>query len=187
MVLLTSGLALELVLLDRDGVINEDLPTSVRTVDDFRLLPRVGEAISLLNQAKIPVVVVTNQATVGRGETSLETLKAIHHHMNGLLKTHHASLDRLYYCTDTTVAPHFRRKPAPGMLEEALRDFHVSPSRALLIGDSLRDLEAAAAVGCHRALVRTGKGRKTEEEGWPEHIGPVWVYEDLFSAVTQYG
>jgi D-glycero-D-manno-heptose 1,7-bisphosphate phosphatase len=174
---------LDLVMLDRDGVINQDLPSSVRSLKELKLLPGAGEAISLLNQRAIPVVVITNQAVVGRGEISLEELHKIHEEMRRLLALEHAYLDDIYFCTDVTVAPNFRRKPAPGMLKEALDKFNARPSYSPMVGDALRDLQAAAEVGCPRILVRTGKGLDTEKEGWPEDLNPVRVFPNLLKAI----
>lgn len=170
-------------MLDRDGVINRDRPQSVRSVAEFELLPSAAQAISLLNKAHIPVAVITNQAVVGRGDMSLEELECIHQKMRFLLAEQQAHVDEIYFCTDITVEPNFRRKPAPGMLKEALKKFHARAKYAPFIGDALRDLQAAADAGCPRILVRTGKGLQTEKEEWSLSLNPVHVFPDLLSAV----
>lgn len=175
---------MKLVLLDRDGVINEDRPNSVRSRDDFVLLPGVIPAIKLLNEASIPIAIVTNQAVVGRGELSPEELENIHVSFTDTLKSHEAFISKIYVCTSPD--PHHPcRKPNPGLLVEALNDFKISPKDAILIGDDLRDLEAATVLQCPRALVRTGKGQKVLENGLPESVLPVRVYNDLYEAVER--
>lgn len=174
---------IDLVMLDRDGVINVDRPTSVKTWEEFIFLPSVENAIHILNQANIPVAIITNQAVVGRDELSLAGLHAIHAQMQKNLAEKDAHIDHIFFCTDTTIEPHYRRKPAPGMLLEALKYFDARPAYSYLIGDALRDLEAAYHAGCQRILVRTGKGAKTEKEGLPNFLKPVSIYDDLITAV----
>jgi D-glycero-D-manno-heptose 1,7-bisphosphate phosphatase len=174
---------MKLILLDRDGVINEDRTDSVKSVEEFVLLPGVIAAIQLLNQASIPIAVVTNQAVVGRGQLSLEELEAIHDAFKDMLKKQGAYVDRIYTCTSAD-PQNFYRKPNPGLLIDALKDFQVKPDEAILIGDDLRDLEAARAIQCHRILVRTGKGRQTFQNGLPAAVLPVKVFNDLYEAVS---
>lgn len=171
-------------MLDRDGVLNEDRPDSVRTPDHLILLPRAAAAVARLNAAGARVVVVTNQSVVGRGFIDEAMLARIHEKLVRDLGNHGARLDALIHCSDAPDAATGRRKPAPGMLEEAIRRFGVDPARAVMIGDALRDLQAAAAIGCSRLLVRTGKGRETQAAGIPAEVLPVAVHEDLCAAVT---
>ncbi len=170
-------------MLDRDGVINVDRPTSVRNWEEFTFLPFVAQAIRFLNQADIPVAIITNQAIVGRQEISLKELDSIHLQMQKSLAETGAHIDRIFFCTDTTIEPHYRRKPAPGMLLEALAHFNARATYSYMIGDALRDLEAAYYANCQRILVRTGKGLITEKEGIPEFLAPVTIYDNLLTAV----
>lgn len=174
---------MKLVLLDRDGVINEDLPTSVKTKDEFILLPGVINAIKLLNQAKVPIAIITNQAVVGRGLLTEKGLNDIHDHFKTFLKEQGAYVDKIYVCPSND-PNHPDRKPNPGLLLKALKDFQVSPKEAVFIGDALRDLKAAQHIDCPRILVRTGKGEKTIKEGLPEDVMPVPIFDTLFSAIT---
>jgi D-glycero-D-manno-heptose 1,7-bisphosphate phosphatase len=174
---------IKLALLDRDGVINRDLPTSVRSIDEFQLLPNVGKAIRLLNSAKIPAVVVTNQALVGRGEISEQELAAIHQHLIKLLAEENAVLNGIHYCCDVDVEPNRRRKPAPGMLIEAMDKFQCSPESTVMIGDAMRDMQAAFSAQCQRILVKTGKGHLTLEDPKLDQYQPITVYDDLYQAV----
>jgi len=174
---------MKLVLLDRDGVINEDREDSVKSPEEFVLLPGVLPAIKLLNNASIPIAIVTNQAVVGRGQISAEDLENIHTYFEDTLKKHGAFVDKIYVCTSTDPQDYFR-KPNPGLLVEALNDFDIKPADAVLIGDDLRDLEAASAIKCHRILVRTGKGNKTLERGLPPSVLPVKIFNDLYEVVS---
>lgn len=172
-----------MLLLDRDGVINIDRPDSVKSPDELVLLPGSAAAIARLNVARITVAVVTNQSVVGRGVISAGQLDAIHERLAGLLAREGARLDALHVCTDPPGAPSQRRKPRPGMLIEALRRFAAEPHQTPMIGDDLRDLEAAHAAGCPRVLVRTGKGAATQAAGIPASLLPVAVHADLAAAV----
>lgn len=172
-----------LVLLDRDGVINEDLPGSVTHPDTMRLLPGAGEAIALLNRAGWKIAVVTNQSCVGRGKVSEAMLARIHEYMQHLLAEKGARLDKIYVCTDAPEQATYRRKPAPGMLLEAMREFNAPPERTPVVGDALRDLRAASAAGCPRYLVLTGKGQEALAQGLPHSLQPVQVEKNLLAAV----
>ena len=179
---------MDLVMLDRDGVINIDRIKSILNVDDFQLIPQSAQAIAFLNQAQIPVVVITNQACVGRGDLDQKELKAIHKKMQTLLAQERAHIDEIYVCTDVEIEPHRRRKPAPGMIYEALKKFNARPAYAPFIGDALRDLQAARAVGCPRVLVRTGKGCETEKEildACNLFLKPVHIFDNLYAAVIR--
>lgn len=174
---------MRLVLLDRDGVLNEDRPQSVRTPGDLVLLPRAAEAVARLNRAGMRVVVVTNQSIVGRGIIDGAMLDRIHDRLRDELARAGARLDAILVAPDAPDAPTARRKPGDAMLREAMDRFGAIGGETAMIGDALRDLEAAASVGCRRILVRTGKGRATQAAGLPAHVLPVAVHEDLWSAV----
>jgi len=173
-----------MVMLDRDGVLNQDRPESVRCPEELALIPGAAQAVARLNRAGLPVVVVTNQAVVGRGVIDAAMLTRIHDRLQAMLAEAGAHLDAIISCTDPPERASARRKPGPGMLREALARTGAAPAHAPLIGDALRDLEAAAALGCPRVLVRTGKGAATESAGFPEQVRPVAVFDDLGSAVA---
>ncbi len=173
-----------LVMLDRDGVLNEDRADFVKHPGELVMVPGAAEAVARLNQAGHLVAVVTNQSAVGRGVISSDMLARIHENLRDRLARAGARLDALEICTDAPWAAGPRRKPAPGMLAETLRRFSMSAAESVMIGDSLRDLEAAAALGVRRILVRTGKGALTQAKGLPANILPVSVYDDLGGAVA---
>lgn len=174
---------MEMVLLDRDGVLSEDRADSVKHPDELVLLPGAAEAVARLNRAGVRAVVVTNQSVVGRGLIDERMLERIHDKLHAELARAGAHLDAVIVCPDHPDRPTVRRKPGPGMLREALARFRAAPAEAPMVGDSLADLEAAAALGCPRVLVRTGKGAATEAKGLPAHVRPVSVYDDLARAV----
>jgi D-glycero-D-manno-heptose 1,7-bisphosphate phosphatase len=174
---------MHLILLDRDGVLNVDRPDSVKSPGELVLLPGAAEAVRRLNVAGRLVVVCTNQSVIGRGIIDEPMLARIHDKLTGELARAGARLDAILHCPDSPGRPGPRRKPAPGMLFEAMDRFRVVPERAIMIGDALRDLEAAAAAGCRRILVRSGQGRATQAAGLPAHVLPVAVHEDLAAAV----
>jgi D-glycero-D-manno-heptose 1,7-bisphosphate phosphatase len=174
---------MRLVLADRDGVLNEDRPLGVRSPGEIALIPGAAKGLRRLNLAGIPVALVTNQSAVGRGLMSPAELEAIQDRLEAALNAAGAYLDLILVARDAPERASPRRKPAPGMLLEALAWFAVSPEDAVMIGDDLRDLEAAAAAGCRRILVRTGKGAELAAAGIPEHLQPVELCDSFAAAV----
>jgi D-glycero-D-manno-heptose 1,7-bisphosphate phosphatase len=172
-----------LVLLDRDGVLNEDRADFVKTPAELVMIAGAGAAVARLNAAGHLVAVVSNQSGVGRGLMSEDDLDAVHAALVSALGAAGGHLDALITCTDPPWAATARRKPGPGMLQEALDQFDIAPDEAVMIGDATRDLEAAATLGVRRILVRTGKGRATEAE-LPATLHPVTIHDDLAAAVT---
>lgn len=171
-----------LVLLDRDGVLNEDRPDHVRSPEELVMIPGAAAAAGRLARAGCALAVVTNQSGLGRGYFTAATLQAIHAKLRRALEAEGARIDAFYIAPDPPWAPTARRKPGPGMILEALEQFGAAPAEAVMIGDALRDLQAAAATDVARILVRTGKGRATEEAGWPDALNPVTVLDDLAAA-----
>ena len=175
---------MKLVLIDRDGVINDEIGGYIRSPGDIRMIPGSARAIARLNNAGIKLAVCTNQSVVGRGMIDMAMLEKIHEHIRRELARDGGRIDAWFICTDHPDRATRRRKPGPGMLEEALAQFKAAPSDTPMIGDNLRDLEAAVAVGCPRHLVRTGHGAKAQAEGIPAAVLPVRVHDDLAAAVT---
>jgi len=174
-----------LVLLDRDGVLNQDRPDHVKTPDEFVMLPRAAEAVAALNGARAKVALVTNQSGLGRGLFDEAMFARIEEKLSNALRTGGGHLDATFVCPDPPWAASDRRKPGAGMLEEAMRQFRAPPRETIMIGDALRDLEAAAKLNVRRILVRTGKGAKTQSDGLPSHVLPVEVHNDLWDAVQE--
>ena len=172
-----------LVLLDRDGVLNEERADYVKAPDELVLIEGSAEAVARLNAAGHRVVVITNQSAVGQGIIPREMLDRIHEKLRTELARDGARLEDLFVCTDPPWAATERRKPGAGMLREALALYRAKPDETPMIGDSLRDLQAAASAGCSRILVRTGNGSGTQAAGLPQEVLPVAVYENLREAV----
>lgn len=175
---------MKLVLLDRDGVLNDEIGGYIKSPADVRMIPGSARALARLNRAGLKVAVCTNQSVVGRGYIGNDMLMRINQTIAERLAAEGGRWDAMFICTDHPDRPTRRRKPGPGMLEEALQMFQADPAETPMIGDNLRDLEAAAAVGCARHLVRTGHGAKTQADGLPERVLPARVHDDLAAAVT---
>ena len=172
---------MKLVILDRDGVINHDSASYIKSPEEWKPIAGSLEAIALLNQAGYRVLVATNQSGIGRGLVDMATLTAIHDKMLRALSLVGGRVDGIFYCPHAQDAGCACRKPRPGLLDEIATRFGVSLDGVPFIGDSLRDLQAGAAVGAQPVLVLTGKGKKTRKDGdLPE--GTV-VHADLAEAV----
>ncbi len=178
------------VFLDRDGTINEEVGY-VNHLERFFLLPRVGEAIRLLNQERFKVVVVTNQAGVAKGYFPESLILEVHERMHALLRADGAYLDGVYYCPhhpDEGDPPYRQkcrcRKPNTGLIEEAVKDLDLNCSQSYMIGDRGIDIEFAHQIGAKGILVLTGYGRGEWEyfrNRWKQK--PDYVAEDLYDAV----
>ncbi|ASJ23573.1 D-glycero-beta-D-manno-heptose 1,7-bisphosphate 7-phosphatase [Laribacter hongkongensis] len=171
---------MKIVILDRDGVINHDRDDFVKNSLEWVPLPKAAEAIALFSQAGWRVVVATNQSGIGRGLFDMHALNAMHEKMHHLISKAGGRIDAVFFCPHKPEAGCSCRKPAPGMVLEVAERFSVKPESLWLVGDSLRDLEAVAAVGGRAILVRTGKGRKTEAAGNLPAGTP--VFDDLHAA-----
>ena len=172
----------KLIVLDRDGVINHDSEQFIKSPDEWRPIPGSLEAIARLNHAGYRVVVATNQSGIGRGLFDMATLNAIHEKMHKALSHVGGRLDAIFFCPHTADARCDCRKPKPAMLEETGRRFNVDMAGVPAIGDSPRDLMAAAGVGAKPILVLTGKGERTlREGGFPENTV---IFPDLAFAAA---
>ncbi|NWG30693.1 MAG: D-glycero-beta-D-manno-heptose 1,7-bisphosphate 7-phosphatase [Rhodocyclaceae bacterium] len=175
--------ATKLIILDRDGVINQDSDLYIKSPDEWIPLPGSLEAIARLNQWGYRVVVCTNQSGIGRGLFDMDTLNAIHEKMIKAAATVGGTIDAIFFCPHTNADHCECRKPKPGMLKEIAARYNVSLAGVPVVGDSLRDLESAVAVGAQPILVLTGKGRKTERDAaLPSHT---LVFPDLATAVQK--
>ena len=148
---------MKLIILDRDGTINEDREDYVKSPDEWVPIPGALEAIARLNQAGWHTVVATNQSGLGRGTFDMATLNAMHVKMNQLLAKQGGRIDAVFFCPHAPDENCLCRKPLPGLIEQIGERFGVELSDVPVVGDSLRDLQAGAAVGCPPHLVRTGK------------------------------
>jgi len=153
---------LQALLLDRDGVLNLDRPDSVRRADTLIPLPGALNALARLRALGLPLVVVSNQACIGRGWVSEQEQARIHTKTMDWLDPQRSGAAHLLICPHPPEARCDCRKPKPGLLRQALEIGGWAPDRVLMVGDAPRDLEAAKALGIAAVLVRTGKGRGSE-------------------------
>lgn len=174
-------LAVKIVILDRDGVINYDSDDYIKSPEEWQAIPGSLEAISRLNQAGYRVVVATNQSGVRRKLYDIETLNHIHQKMQNALSEVGGTVEAIFFCVCLPSDDCECFKPRPGMLLEIAERLRISLIDVPVIGDALRDVEAARSVGARPMLVRTGK---LFRDGSPEQIPPgVEVHEDLAAAV----
>lgn len=172
------------VFLDRDGTINIEKEYLYQAAE-FEFIPGATEAIRLLNQAGMLVVVVTNQSGVARGYYTEEDVENLHRHIDRELESCGAHVDAWLYCPHHPTGrgsyglPCNCRKPLPGMLQDAARRYGIDLEKSAIIGDKRADIEAGLAAGCRTILVRTGYGAEEEQ-----YVGPqTTVCDDLLSAV----
>jgi D-glycero-D-manno-heptose 1,7-bisphosphate phosphatase len=169
----------DLIILDRDGVINEDSDDYVKSVDEWKPILGSIEAIKKLNNAKKIVAVATNQSGIARGLFSEATLHAMHDKFEHLLKNIEAHVDKIIYCPHSPDDHCDCRKPKPGMIKTLMKHFNVPPHKTLVVGDSARDLESAKAAGCDSVLVKTGKGLRVLAKSKIEEP----IFENLMEVV----
>ncbi len=172
---------MKLIILDRDGVINYDSTQFIKSPAEWKPIPGSLDAIARLTQADYRVVVATNQSGVGRGLFDMDALNAIHNKMHRAVQSVGGRIDAIFYCPHAADSKCDCRKPKSGMFERIGACFNVDLAGTPSVGDSLRDLQAAAAVGGRPLLVLTGKGEMTLKEGnLPENTQ---VFPDLAAAV----
>lgn len=180
-----------LIILDRDGVINFDSPDFIKTEAEWLPIPGSLEAIAQLNQSGYTVVVATNQSGIARGLFDIATLNRIHHKMQQTLTALGGNIHSIYFCPHTPQDNCLCRKPKPGLFHQIAEVFDIdfSKTTVMAVGDSLRDLEAAFDAGCQPILVLTGNGVKTLEkinktETSLKHPQNIPIYKDLNTAVS---
>ncbi len=172
---------MKLIILDRDGVINADSDTYIKSPEEWIPLPGSLEAIARLNQAGYRVVVASNQSGIARGLFTLDTLHRIHDKLHRLLEAVGGEIEAIFFCPHAPDAGCTCRKPRPGLLLDIGERLQVSLNAIPMVGDSLRDLQAAQAVGARPLLVRTGKGEHTLAHA--EGLVGIEVFADLAAVV----
>ena len=171
-----------LVILDRDGVINEDSADFIKSPDEWIAIPGSLEAIARLTHAGYRVLVITNQSGVGRGLFDIEVLTSIHEKMHRSVGEAGGVIEAVFFCPHSPRESCSCRKPRAGLFRELASRLHMDLTDVPSIGDSLRDIQASRAVGAQPVLVLTGKGRRTLEEGGDELEG-VPAFDDLAAFV----
>jgi D-glycero-D-manno-heptose 1,7-bisphosphate phosphatase len=171
---------IKLVILDRDGTINADSEDFIKSPQEWEPLPGALEAIARMNHAGWHVAIASNQSGLGRGLFDVGSLNAMHAKMHKLLSAHGGRVDAIFYCPHTPDDNCSCRKPLPGLFEQIGERFGVDLKGTPVVGDGLRDLQAAAAVGGEPHLVLTGKGAEFRGRALPDTFPPgTRVHEDL--------
>lgn len=152
---------MKLIILDRDGVINEDSDDFVKSPDEWIPIPGSLEAIARLNREDYRVIIITNQSGIGRGLLDIQTLHAIHEKMYQQLALHGGHIESIFFCPHTEADHCECRKPEPGLFVDLQERLNIQLNDIPVVGDSLRDIQAAQQVNAAPVLVRTGKGEAT--------------------------
>jgi len=167
----------KLILLDRDGVINRDSADYIKSVAEFVPIEGSLEAMVRLSRSGLLLGLCSNQSAIGRGLIDEPGLQAIFAKLNDALAEHGTALDAIEYCPHLPDAGCLCRKPQPGMLLSVMARLQSTPAQTTFVGDSLSDLQAALAAGCHPVLVRTGNGRGSEAAA--RDLGVIEVHDSL--------
>lgn len=168
---------MKMIILDRDGVINQDSDQFIKSPEEWIPIPGSLEAIARLNQSGWRVVLASNQSGVGRGLFGMDTLNAINAKMVESLAQVGGRLDAIFFCPHAADSTCDCRKPKPGLYKQIESRFNVDLTGVPMVGDSLRDLQAGQAVGCQTYLVLTGKGERTRED--PDLPPDTLIFPDL--------
>lgn len=152
---------MSLIILDRDGVINQDSDTYIRNLEEWIPIPGSIDAIAKLSQAGFTIAIATNQSGLARGYFELDDMEKIHLELIRKVEELGGKIAGVFYCPHLPTAHCNCRKPATGLLEAIERDLEISAVDAHFVGDSLKDLQAAQKHGCSPILVKTGKGLQT--------------------------
>ncbi len=174
---------MKFIILDRDGVINHDSEQFIKSPEEWKPIPGSLEAIARLNQWGWRVVLASNQSGVGRGLFGMDTLNAIHEKMVKSLAQVGGRIDAIFFCPHAADSTCDCRKPKPGLLHQISERFNVDLAGVPVVGDSLRDLQAAVAVGARPYLVLTGKGEHTRED--PALPPDTLIFPDLEAVVAE--
>ncbi|HLD64438.1 MAG TPA: D-glycero-beta-D-manno-heptose 1,7-bisphosphate 7-phosphatase [Pseudomonas sp.] len=175
-------MAMKLLILDRDGVINQDSDAYIRSVEEWIPIPGSIDAIARLSRAGWTVAVATNQSGLARGYYDLAALEAMHDRLRALVAEQGGEVGLIVHCPHGPDDGCDCRKPKPGMLRTIAAHYGVDLSGLWFIGDSSGDLTAALAVDCQPVLVKTGKGQRTLDKALP---AGTLVFDDLAAAAAQ--
>jgi len=171
---------MKLIILDRDGTINEDSVEYIKSPSEWQPLPGALEAIARLNHAGWHVVVATNQSGLGRGLFDVAALNAMHAKMNTMLAAVGGRVDAIFYCPHAPDEGCRCRKPEPGLFEQIGERYGVDLTTVIAVGDTPRDLVAAKRAGCESHLVLTGKAFVYRDKQLPSTYDDAqMVHQDL--------
>jgi D-glycero-D-manno-heptose 1,7-bisphosphate phosphatase len=173
------------VFLDRDGVIIENRRDHVKCWAEVRFLDGAFAALARLAASPLAVVIVTNQAVIGRGLIAREAAWRLHRAIVAEIERHGGRVDASYICPHRPEEGCACRKPAAGMIEQAAREWNLDLGNSWLVGDALTDLHAAEAAGLRGILVRTGRGAE-EESRLASEGNPRWLVMDDLGCVVRH-
>jgi len=156
---------MKLIILDRDGVINQDSPDYIKSPDEWHPLPGSLQAIARLHQAGWTVAIASNQSGLARGLFDISALTAIHLKLRSELAKLNGAVDSIFVCPHGPDDGCSCRKPLPGLFHDIARRYDLELHNVPTVGDSLRDIQAGASAGCRPWLVQTGNGSKTLKQG----------------------
>ncbi len=168
---------IKMIILDRDGVINEDSDEYIKSSEEWIPIKGSIEAIARLKKANFLTVVATNQSGIARGYFDEIALRTMHDKLDRLLAQRGSAIDGIFYCPHSPTDNCICRKPKPGLLLQIFKQFAIKPDESLFVGDTLSDIQAAQMAGSQPVLVKTGKGAKTLETHGPFDNIP--LYDDL--------
>jgi len=177
---------MKLIILDRDGVINQDSDAYIKSEEEWQQIPGSLEAIAQLNKHGYKIAVTTNQSGINRGFYDHDTLNSMHNKLRRLLTPLGGKIDAIFYCPHIPEDQCTCRKPMPGLFHRVNQFFGTPLNGVFAIGDSFRDLQAAMQVSAKPVLVLTGKGKITLDKNADEiktHNIP--VFQNLSAAVQE--
>lgn len=173
-----------MVILDRDGVINEDSDDDIKSADEWIPIAGSLEAITRLKKANYDVTVATNQSGLAQGLFNYDDLKAMHDKFNDLLAQRGVSIDGIFFCPHSPADNCICRKPKPGLLLQIAQQFGNRLFETYFVGDTMSDIQAARMAGAKPVLVRTGKGVITLHKYGPFEDVP--IYDNLAAFTREF-
>ncbi len=173
----------KIILLDRDGTINEDSDDYIKSEHEWKPIPGSLEAIAKLSQSGFKIYIITNQSGIARGYFTLEDFNSMNQKMMKLLQKLGGKIDGIYFCAHHPSDQCHCRKPKTGLIEQLAKDINTNLKGSLFVGDSQSDLEAAENYGLTPALVLTGKGQKTLEK---TNMSNLIYFENLYALTEKF-
>lgn len=170
----------KVVFLDRDGVISKDSPDHIKSWAEFHFLPKAKIAIKLLTDNGFNVIVITNQSVIARGMTSVEELEKMHSNMVKEIEEKGGKIVDIYYCPHHPDDGCKCRKPAPGMILQAIEDYDIDPKKSFMVGDRMMDVKVGKKVGTRSIIIPSKLGLKEMKE--EKKVKPDYVAKNLYDA-----
>ena len=175
------------IFIDRDGVIISNRNNYVRSWVDVSIYPQALQALSKINESEYKIIIVTNQSAVGRGIISYNTAVEINQRLDAEVQSAGGRIDGVYMCPHAPEYGCSCRKPKPGLLLTAAKEFSIKLSQSVMIGDALTDIIAGQAAGVrNNILVLTGRGAEQAKLSHPEDLEPFDIYDSLLDAIRAY-